>query len=217
MNKHREQTHENQKPITGSLVIRYTLASEAYNTARVRSQRIAMSHNNIIEPLADYPRPVGADLWRMQDSRSRTLEVVRDWTEEALYWQGEGLQNSLGTLLYHLAIVEMDWLYEEVLQQAWSPEIKPLFPYAMRDSQGLLYTIREGSLQDHLVRLEKTRRHFLEQFKSISLDDYYRARTLPDYDVTPEWVLYHLIQHEDEHRGEIQTIRTLYEATRSTG
>ncbi len=176
-----------------------------------------MSHNNIIEPLADFPRPIGADLWRMQDSRSRTLEAIQDWPKEALYWQGEGIQNSLCTLLYHIAIIEMDWLYEEVLQQEWVSEIIALFPYPARDSQGNLYPIREGSLQDRLAVLEKTRSHFLEQFKAISLDDYYRVRKLPDYDVTPEWVLYHLVQHEDEHRGEIHTIRTLYEASRPTG
>lgn len=35
-------------------------------------------------------------------------------------------------------------------------------------------------------------------------------RHTPGYNVSPEWVLYHLEQHEDEHRGEITTIRTLY-------
>lgn len=176
-----------------------------------------MAHHNLVKPLSDYPRPIGADLWRMQDSRSRTLEAIHNWPEEALYWRGGGLQNSLATLMYHIALIEMDWLYEEVLQQEWAPKITALFPHSVRDSQGRLYPIRNGSLHDHLAVLEKTRQHFLQKFKEISLDDYYRIRKLPDYDVTPEWVVYHLIQHEDEHRGEIHTIRTLYEAARTTG
>jgi hypothetical protein len=30
---------------------------------------------------------------------------------------------------------------------------------------------------------------------------------MPDYEVTPEWVLHHLCQHEAEHRAEIAALR----------
>jgi hypothetical protein len=32
--------------------------------------------------------------------------------------------------------------------------------------------------------------------------------TMPGYDVTPEWVLHPLLQHEAEHRGQISDMRT---------
>jgi hypothetical protein len=47
--------------------------------------------------------------------------------------------------------------------------------------------------------------------------DYRRARNFEHYDVTPEWVLHHLAQHEAEHCGEILTIRGIYKNTIKNG
>jgi len=41
----------------------------------------------------------------------------------------------------------------------------------------------------------------------MNIHDFRRVRRLPDYDVTPEWVLHHLTQHEAEHRSEIGALR----------
>ncbi len=47
----------------------------------------------------------------------------------------------------------------------------------------------------------------------MTVEDFRRPRHFPgQYDVTPEWVLHHLIQHEAEHRGHIQTLRVLLRA-----
>jgi uncharacterized damage-inducible protein DinB len=43
----------------------------------------------------------------------------------------------------------------------------------------------------------------------MSLQEFRRVRVLPDYDVTPDYVLHHLMQHEAEHRGEIAMLRVL--------
>lgn len=37
--------------------------------------------------------------------------------------------------------------------------------------------------------------------------DFHRGRAGEDYDITPEWALYHLMQHEAEHRGQIMELR----------
>ena len=37
----------------------------------------------------------------------------------------------------------------------------------------------------------------------MDLTDFRRARALALYDVTPEWVLHHLCQHEAEHRSQL--------------
>ncbi len=47
----------------------------------------------------------------------------------------------------------------------------------------------------------------------MTLEDYRRPRALDEYDVTPEWVLFHLRDHETMHRGELALSRTLAEAT----
>jgi uncharacterized damage-inducible protein DinB len=40
------------------------------------------------------------------------------------------------------------------------------------------------------------------------------VRSLAEYDVTPEWVLHHMMQHEAEHRGQIGALRAGAEAAR---
>ena len=115
----------------------------------------------------------------------------------------------MATLLYHIAAIEIDWLYNEVLMQDWPPGFETLFPHPVRDDQGRLFVITGLSLTDHLDRLEKTRGYVLNTFREMTLDDFRRPRHLPDYEVTPEWVLHHLAQHESEHRGEMQTVYTL--------
>jgi uncharacterized damage-inducible protein DinB len=166
-----------------------------------------------VQPIADYPQPIAEALWRLQDARRRTMEALADLPDEAIDWQATGLQNTIGTLLYHIAAIEIDWLYAEVLEQEFTPEVEMLFCYPVREDDGHLFAVKEVHLNRHLSRLEWTRNHLLESFKSIAVADYRRPRDLPDYDVTPEWVLHHLVQHEAEHRGEIMAIRTLYEVS----
>jgi len=63
------------------------------------------------------------------------------------------------------------------------------------------------SLARHLACLETVRTALNEAFRTMSRREFRRTRQLPQYEVTPEWVLHHLAQHEAEHRGEIAVIR----------
>jgi uncharacterized damage-inducible protein DinB len=46
----------------------------------------------------------------------------------------------------------------------------------------------------------------------MDLKDWRKLRTVEKYDVSPEWVVYHLIEHESHHRGQIfQLLRELRE------
>jgi uncharacterized damage-inducible protein DinB len=49
--------------------------------------------------------------------------------------------------------------------------------------------------------------HLLAAFGEMALAEFRRVREFPDYNVTPEWVLHHLMQHEAEHRGQIGLLR----------
>ena len=70
-----------------------------------------------------------------------------------------------------------------------------------KDDQGRLTIVSGVSLDEHWQRLNLVRGPLLETYKKMSLDDYRRPRAFDAYDVTPEWVLHHLMQHEAEHRG----------------
>jgi uncharacterized damage-inducible protein DinB len=115
--------------------------------------------------------------------------------------------------VYHIALIELDWLYTEVLEsQPWPEELKPLFTLDARDAQERLSPLLGETLEEHLHRLDLVRQHLLAAFQGMTEGEFRRPRSFPRYRVTAEWVLQHLVQHEGEHRGQIQLLRTVAEA-----
>jgi uncharacterized damage-inducible protein DinB len=176
--------------------------------------------HNVVEVYASRAPENARALWTMQDTRSRTLEELDGVTSAMVDWlptPGHALrgasqppdgESSIGTVLYHLAGIEADWLYAEVLEQPeFPPDVVALFPYEVRDAQGHLTQVTGVSLAEHLQRLAVVRRLLLDVFEVMELAEFRRVRALPPYDVTPEWVLHHLMQHEAEHRSQIGALR----------
>lgn len=164
----------------------------------------------VLEPILGYSPEIGQWLWALEDTRHRTLSVFDGMvvnTASILDWVSPVNGNSIGTLLYHLAAVEASWLYEEVLQADFPPDIAELLPYDMRDGQNHLSSVKGTTVQEHLFRLQQIRAKLRSVYSEMTLEDFLRARSLPEYDVTPQWVLHHLMQHEGEHRGQITELR----------
>lgn len=162
-----------------------------------------------LEPLPAQDPAIGRALWQIEGARGRLKKALDGLDETMLDWEPYPSGNSVGTLLYHIAAIELDWLYFEVLEQEFTPEVQALLPYPVRDKDGQLFAVTAVSLPDHLHRLDTARQMLLDVYASLTLDDFRRARQLPQYHVTPEWVLYHLTQHETEHRGQIQEVINL--------
>lgn len=154
--------------------------------------------------LDGYQPEVGAALWRLEDARDRALRLLSNLPAGYVDQETDG--NSIGTILYHLADIEADWLYAEILEEPFPPEIKALFPADTRDEEGVLTAIKGQTLQEHLARLRAVRANLLEKLRPMTREDFYRPRSLPNYDVSPAWVLHHLAQHDAEHRGELGAI-----------
>ncbi len=157
--------------------------------------------------LTGYPPEIGAALWRLEDARRRTLDTLKDLP--AAYLDNEVHENTIGTILYHIALIEMDWLFVEVLNEEFPDEVVKLFPEDCRDSTGKLTQMNNLSLDQHLARLQKSRDILMEKFKHVTEEEFHQNRVMPQYEVSPEWVLHHLAQHEAEHRGEIGVIINL--------
>src|SRR5690606_11586373 len=114
----------------------------------------------------------------------------------ALDWRGpSGSDNSIGSLLYHLALVEMSWLYEDMLLAEPPADIAALFPVAHRAADGTLAHVPGVELSEHLRRLEVARDRFLELMTPMTLTDWHTVREPPgtDYASSPAWVVYHLV------------------------
>lgn len=153
---------------------------------------------------------IGRALWRIEAARGRLLESLDTLDEAMLDWKLNQEANSIGSLLYHIALIELDWLFVEVLERPFPPHLTTLFPKDVRDGDGRLSHIAGHPLPYYLERLTAVRQALLQAFATMTLDDFRRLRTFDPYDVSPEWVLFHLTQHDTEHRGHIQMLITLF-------
>lgn len=166
-----------------------------------------------VETLPTYEPTIGRWLWLLEETRRETKEALTGLVPAALDWTSAPSDNSIGTLLYHIAAIELDWLYVEVLEgrQPRTQQIEELFATDVRDDQGRLSLIQGAMLEEHIQRLDLVREHLFASFRGMTLQEFRRPHDFPDYQVTAEWVLHHLIQHEAEHRGHIQMLRSLAE------
>lgn len=151
---------------------------------------------------------VGEALWRLHDTRQRTLEVLRTvepgWMER-MPVVGE---NTIGTLLYHVALIELDWLFADLLHEPFPSDAEAWFPTDVRDAAGLLRAISPEPLERHLERLAWVRSHLDQQVSQLDSADLDRVQEKKGVQSSGAWVLHHLAQHEAEHRGQIQAILT---------
>jgi uncharacterized damage-inducible protein DinB len=163
-----------------------------------------MGERLVVEPLDGYDPDIGAALWRLEDGRRRTLDLLGDMPTAYVDRETDG--NRIGTILYHLALIEADWLYSEILEEPIPDEVEKLFPVDARDEDGILTFVRGQTLEEHLERLRAVRAMSLDRLRGMTTADFHRPRRLPQYEVSPAWVLHHLMQHEAEHRGEMGAV-----------
>lgn len=176
------------------------------------------------EPVPGCPEPIGYALWHLQEAREWTLSYVDGITQEGLDSIPQGHRHSVGTLLYHIAVFEVDWVYTDVLGSDYDmdrripgcpPELAEVLPYPLLLEDQSYTPVSGEPLSTHLDRLALIRRHLLEVFKAMDLDDFRTPRPSGEIAVTPEWVLMHLARHESEHRGQIWETRTAAEAPKT--
>ena len=165
-----------------------------------------------IYPSKAYPEAIGYALACLEKERERTLEAVAGLSLEELDYYAQGFPNSIGTLLYHIADIELDWLYCEILEQAIPKNLASLFPIYTHDKEGKLSAVTGMNLADHLDRLATVRNDLQLKLEGLSIEDFYRVRRFDAYDVNPAWVLYHLLEHEAKHGEQINHICRLITA-----
>lgn len=166
----------------------------------------------IVELDSGVPAEIARWLWILADTRELTLEVIEGIDESHLDRSAPG-GNTIGTILAHLAAIEASWLYDEIHVTDYPPEVVASLPPRVRDADGRLYAVPGTSLAHHLHTLDVVRQRLMQTVREMTVDDLRRERHLPLYDVTPDWVLHHLVQHEAEHRAEIALARTVLESS----
>jgi uncharacterized damage-inducible protein DinB len=162
------------------------------------------------EPLPGFEPEIGRWLWALEEVRRATLTHVEAIDQQTLDWSGtDGADNSIGTLLYHIALVEMSWLFMDIFEGELPEVVRADFPYDMADGSGGLARVEAVTLEDHLRRLRRSRAVFLDALRGFSLEEWRRPRSPADveYHVTPEWAVFHLIEHEAAHAAQVAAMK----------
>jgi hypothetical protein len=163
----------------------------------------------VVQLPSGYAPEITPWIWGIEEARRRTKRAVGDLSQAALDWVPTQGGNNIGSILYHTAAIEIDYLYADLLQSPFPADIVSLFPYDVREEDGRLTPVLGFDLAWYLHRLDYTRARLLEVFRTMTVEEFRRVRHLADYpiDITPEWVLPHLIHHEATHLGEIEARR----------
>jgi uncharacterized damage-inducible protein DinB len=160
---------------------------------------------------------IGRWLWFLEEARGRTFQRIKGLEPALVDWAAPESGNSIASVLYHIAAIEADYLYADIMGQPYPQQVVELFPFEVREQSGRLTPVRGFELSWYIQRLDRVRSLLLEAFQMMNLADFQRPRYLQEYnyEITPEWTLYHLTQHEAEHRGEIAALRARAEAAGS--
>ena len=160
-----------------------------------------------LEPIAHDPE-VGRWLAAMEDCRRDTLTELGGLGDDVLDAKPPGAENSIGSVLYHVALVEADWLLVDIFGFDGTRSPDPvLLPFSDRNAEGQLTHVPGETLEQQLDRLAAVRGILLDRLRPMSSGDFHTTRARDAYDVTPAWVVHHLLQHEAEHRSEIVRLR----------
>jgi hypothetical protein len=160
----------------------------------------------VLQPIGDDPE-VGRWLAALDDGRRDTLRELDTVTAGMVDRRPDGPLDSIGTILYHVALIEADWVANEILGLDDPPQLAALLPWPDRGPDDHLTIVEGLSLAEHIARLAGVRAYALDHLRSMPAAEFHRVRSLERYDVAPDWVIHHLLQHEAEHRSHIAWIR----------
>jgi uncharacterized damage-inducible protein DinB len=170
----------------------------------------------VITPPPAMSPDIGRWLWALEDARARTKREVDGLSRAELDWTHPDVGNAIGSLLYHIALIEADYLCIDMLgREDYLDDLQPLFPFPDRDDAGRLTAVTGVPLTEHLARLDTVRARLLGIVAGMTDEQMAHVRQLPewDYEISPAWTLHHLMQHEAQHRGEIGVLRLLFKGS----
>ena len=167
---------------------------------------------------------VGRFLWQMDEQRRTLIADTRGLSSEVLAWQPAPGMNTIGMLLAHIAYAECH-LAQVGLEGKPTSDVRAIIGIGEED-EGLplapdapppsALAGRDLAWFDGL--LERARAETRRVASTLGEDDLARDihRRRPDGServVNVGWVLYHILEHEAGHRGQINLIRHLHRVT----
>jgi len=122
--------------------------------------------------------------------RGSLLVMIDRFNQEDLTFSPFKDSWSVGQIMLHIADCEDNWLHGVVRQ-----EVKPWIFYGLAD-----YPSREA-IREMLERAHNRTIAFLDSLEEDDLDKVYKISDGESY--TLRWIIWHVLEHEIHHRGEL--------------
>lgn len=151
-----------------------------------------------------------ADRWlaALAQSRADLLAILSDLTHEELHARITPSAHSVAEYLWHIANVSLWWTKSVVLGEPISEEEKARF--GLTRPGEILKAPAEKRLDEFLDLLAETMALVESVYRHMPDDVFTTAdRPLGEESVSPEWVLYNLLDHEANHRGQIAMMKRI--------
>lgn len=171
-------------------------------------------------PRMDYE--VGLLFSMLEDTRRNFKENVKDLTPEELTRVPDGLVNSVGTLLLHVAAAELWWIQEVLKGEKVPADIARQVGLDIDrgpDFSGHLKQAEPRDVGYFFEKLDYARgitRELCLDLKSADLDTIkIGEREGRRFEVPVRWILYHVFEHEARHRGQTLMLKRLIKGGKS--
>jgi uncharacterized damage-inducible protein DinB len=168
------------------------------------------------DPVPGYAEWAGRYVAQMEEVRRDLLEQVQGLTVEQLDWHPDEQTESIGTQLLHLDAIEWSWMHEDLLgtpSEQYPGSWEEALPIRFRLPQ-----VTGRPLEWYLEKMQATRQLTLDILKGMTGADQSRlvGEAEPSSGEEPrsrlytiDWIVWHVIQHESAHLGQIELLRRL--------
>ena len=148
----------------------------------------------------------------LQDTRTTTILSLKNLSVSELDWQYQDGWNTIGALLSHIIAIEnyfrVEFMEGRKLTDAENEKLLPALDMGVH----LPKLINQRPLEQYIKQLTESRELMLHALSKLTHEDF--TRRVDDYDdetgCNLAWVLYHMVEDEIYHRGQMSIVRKLY-------
>jgi len=146
---------------------------------------------------------------QMREVRNRLINIINDLPDFVLdYTPDEKIVESIGTLLLHIAAVEWSWIFADIDKKNFQfEEWKYAFP--LRQDVNLPQ-LKGEKKEFYLNKLEKVRLEVYQRLMDFNDEDLDVIVISEGEKYSIEWILFHIIEHETMHIGQILLLKRLF-------
>jgi uncharacterized damage-inducible protein DinB len=147
--------------------------------------------------------------WMLEDVRKVTLKGIERLTEKQLFQPPTKGEYPIGAYLMHLAEAEVFWL-QILTGTKIDKEIKKRIYYdswmspSKSDTESPKAPIKINEYLEAIKEVRELLREYMFSLKDSDLDGFVLQRRKDgEHKILRKWIIYHLIEHEAHHRGQM--------------